>query len=111
MSLNTQLAGMKSLVLASQHASPLTCCSMKVLLKQSDCQEGFQAESCSLPAADRASSLYCRCIICKDKVYILSVPTPGKPLNCGTALSADNFFVKDLVARVRPPQAGLQVQK
>ena len=52
-----------------------------------------------------------RCIICKNKVYILSVPTPGKPLNCGTALSADNFFIKDLVSRVRPNQPGMLTQK
>lgn len=44
-------------------------------------------------------------------MYILSVPTPGKPLNCGTALAVDNFFVKDLVSRVRPSQPGSLVQK
>ena len=53
----------------------------------------------------------CRCIICKNRVYILSVPTPGQPLNCGTTLAADNFFVKDLIVRVRPSEPGYPVQK
>lgn len=42
---------------------------------------------------------------------MLSVPTPGKPLNCATALAVDNFFVKDLVNRVKPAQIGIQAQK
>ena len=48
----------------------------------------------------------CRCIICKNRVYILSVPTPGQPLNCGTTLAADNFFVKDLIIRLLACAAG-----
>lgn len=45
----------------------------------------------------------CRCIICNDRVYILSVPAFRQPLNHhGTPLNTENFFVRDLLTRIRP---------
>lgn len=60
------------------------------------------AEHPCLSVCNSMAELKCWCCLPCAQVFVLSVPKHGKPLTQSETPSADNFFVQELLNRLRP---------